>query len=657
MNASTHQKIRQLFEDYLRMYSSRDDRLTEFFSEDFSGITGSGEQLTRDRDEWVAITRQDFAQVKDPLRIELKDLVTQSLSDTIAVATSSFTIHLPIKDHILSRKTARLVLIFRKEPAGWKICHSSISIPFAMAQEGEIYPLQEMEERNKLLEELIAERTMELSEAKKAAEAANIAKSQFLAVISHEIRTPLNSLIGFSTLARTATDPVKLDQYHAILQQSSRSLMTLMDNILDMSKIEAGQMGLESIPFNLRQLLTVLEELYRPLANLKMVDFQIVVADDVPNWLLGDPVRLRQILANLFANAVKFTANGTVTCSVTAAGHCVEHWAAHLRFEIRDSGIGIPEKYRDLLFLPFRQLDPSITRKYGGTGLGLAIVQSLVVMMNGSITVDSQEGVGSSFIVELPFQENEALPENRTLPVLLPSAAVLIVEDNDFNRQLLGDILTSWGQQVVMAGDGLQALQFMEQQRFDLVLLDIRMPDINGIEVARRIRERELEHSETPVPIIAITADVDPVTCEACHAVGMNAVLAKPVIPEQLATIMTSLCGATTTTSPGGKELLNAQTCKGLGNDPERAKKYREMLQQDINDELQRMQDALAGDDRNQLGRCAHTLKGLLVHLTNSDPAKQAAWLQHNAASARLEQLQQVVEQLMKCKLSEGAAQ
>lgn len=165
MDASDYQIIRQLFDDYLRMYSSRDDRLTTHFSEDFSGITGSGDFLVKNREEWVAITRQDFAQVKDPIHIELKDLTIQSLAETIAVATSAFTIHLPIKDHVLSRKIARLVLIFRKESAGWKISHSSISIPFGMAHDGEVYPLKELEERNLYLEELVVERTIQLSEA------------------------------------------------------------------------------------------------------------------------------------------------------------------------------------------------------------------------------------------------------------------------------------------------------------------------------------------------------------------------------------------------------------------------------------------------------------------------------------------------------------
>lgn len=160
--ATDHQTIQLLLDDYLRMYSSRDDRLTESFSEDFSGFTGGGDFLVKDREAWVAITRQDFAQVKDPIRLELKDLAIQSLAETVAVATSFFTIHLPIKDHVLSRETARLVLIFRKEPAGWKITHSSISIPYHLVREGEIYPLKELVERNQALEAMVAERTAAL---------------------------------------------------------------------------------------------------------------------------------------------------------------------------------------------------------------------------------------------------------------------------------------------------------------------------------------------------------------------------------------------------------------------------------------------------------------------------------------------------------------
>jgi len=648
MNARDDQNIRQLFDDYLRMYASRDDRLTEYFSEDFSGITGSGDLLTKDREEWIAITRQDFDQVKEPLRIELKDLIIQSLSDTIAVVTSSFIIHLPIKDHILSRKTARLVLIFRLESAGWKISHSSISIPFAMAQEGEIYPLNDLEERNQFLEELIAERTMQLCEAKAAAEAANTAKSQFLATMSHEIRTPLNSLVGFSNLARTATDPAKQDQYLSILEQSSSSLMGLLNDILDMSKIEAGRMELEAVQFNLRQLVAGLEAQYQPLADQKMLDFRVVVSDKIPAWVLGDPLRLRQVLANLFSNAVKFTERGTVSCAVGLVGRSMDSGHPLIRFEVRDTGIGIPDSCRDVLFQPFRQLDPTISRKFGGTGLGLAIVHSLVGMMGGSISFDSREAVGSCFVVELPFEATEALADDLLAPQSEPlSRSVLVVEDNTFNRRLLGDILTSWGQQVTLAEDGWQALRLMEQRCFDLVLLDIRMPDIDGIEVARRVRLREQERSDTSVPIIAITADADAVTRDACLKAGINAVLAKPVDPKQLLRAIAAHCGSDEAASPAQELMLNLQTCSDMGNNPERARQYRKMLLADIGEELQCLQAAFERDDRKDIGRAAHTLKGLCGHLANREMADLADWLQLNAPSASPEQMLQVMERLL----------
>ena len=218
MDASDYQKIRQLLDDYLQMYASRDDRLTTFFSEDFSGFTGGGSFLVKDREEWVAITRQDFAQVKDPIKIELKDVAIQSLAETIAVATSFFTIHLPIKDHILSRETARLVLIFSKESAGWKISHSSISIPYYLVREGEVYPLQELVDRNQFLEELVAERTAQLSEANTSLQQSNEELAREIAEHKTAEETLQVSEAHYRLLTENASDVVwRLDSEYRFL--------------------------------------------------------------------------------------------------------------------------------------------------------------------------------------------------------------------------------------------------------------------------------------------------------------------------------------------------------------------------------------------------------------------------------------------------------
>jgi signal transduction histidine kinase/CheY-like chemotaxis protein len=475
------------------------------------------------------------------------------------------------------------------------------------------------------------------------------ARSEFLSLVSHEIRTPLNALVGFSTLARQATDPSKLDQYHAILEQSSRSLLELVNNILDMSKIEAGRMEVETVRFNLRELVRGLEEEYRSLADQKKLAFQIVVAADVPARVLGDPLRLRQILVNLLSNAVKFTPCGSVSLTVRLSGH---DGAGNplVRFEVKDTGIGIPEGSRAQLFQPFRQLDPTISRTFGGTGLGLAIVRSLTKLLKGTITLDSREGAGSCFTVELPLPATEAVPDNRDPDQVMAPAAgsgsILVVEDNAFNRRLLEETLTACGYRVTLAEDGRQALRMAQEQRFAMILLDIRMPGIDGIEVARQIRSREQKLSETPVPIIAITADADAATRESCLKAGIDAVLTKPVIPEQLAGAIATHGGPALTASSGKEPLLNGQTRSDLGDNPERTRQYRAMLLKDIDEELLRLQTALGRDDRIELVRAAHTLKGLCGHLANREPASLAAWLQQNGPAAPPEKLQSVTEQL-----------
>ncbi len=491
------------------------------------------------------------------------------------------------------------------------------------------------------------EAELAIHEAKAAAEQANQAKSEFLALVSHEIRTPLNSLVGFSRMARSTTDPAKLAQYHAILEESSRSLMELVNDILDMSKIEAGRLECDAVPFNLRQLAASLDADQRPLAQQKLLSFRMNVSDTLPEWVLGDPLRVRQILCNLLTNAVKFTEQGAITCNIGMSDRCSPESPSLVRFEVRDTGIGIPERKQSLLYRPFQQVDPSISRKYGGTGLGLAIVQSLVTMMGGSIDLVSREGEGSCFTVELPLPGTEPLPQLLPpRPTALGGGMVLVVEDNRFNRLLFEELLTDWGFRVTLAEDGLQALKLLEQHPVDLLLLDIRMPGIDGIEVARRIRRREAEQGVPPVIIIAVTADRDATTREGCLGVGINEVLAKPVIPEQLAKAIGVHCQGIVPMIPESQPLLNQQALKVLGSDPGLVRKFRGILAQDIDAELKSLQSALEAEDCQWLRRAAHTLKGLCGQLTNPVPGELAAWLHLNAASAPAAQMGQVAGQL-----------
>jgi len=398
MDAGDYQIIRELLDDYLRMYSSRDDRLTAHFSEDFSGFTGGGNFLVKDREEWVAITRQDFAQIKDPIRLELKDVAIQSLTDRIAVATSFFTIHLPIKDHILSRETARLVLIFRKESADWKISHSSISIPYHLVREGEIYPLNELADRNQILEELVADRTRQLSEANVELERLNRLKNQFLGMAAHDLRTPIGHILSYSDFLREEVAAVLTEEqleFLSIIRSSSEFMLQLIDDCLDVSSIESGNLRLDLHVADPRQLLERNVDLNAVLAQKKNIQVALQIEGSLPVLPL-DEGKIAQVLNNLISNAIKFSQPGTtVAVCAVAEGNGV-------RIAVRDQGPGIPEGERDKLFHAFGQTSVRSTAGESSTGLGLAIVRRIVEGHGGRIWVESQVGVGSVFLFTLP---------------------------------------------------------------------------------------------------------------------------------------------------------------------------------------------------------------------------------------------------------------
>ncbi len=514
----------------------------------------------------------------------------------------------------------------------------------------------------------IEKRDEQLLVAKKAAEDANVAKSKFLAQMSHEIRTPMNGVLGIaSLLLHTRLDKKQTHFVHTI-RNSGESLLNLINDILDFSKIEAGKLELECVQFNLRNMAEETVDLLSQQADDKNVNLACLVNAAVPAEVIGDPGRLRQILMNLIGNALKFTSHGEVLLYVSEEKRTEKD--VHLRFEVRDSGIGIREEKQKDIFAAFSQADDSTTREYGGTGLGLAICRQLVTMMGGTIGVESAVGEGSIFWFTTVFivgNESES-PADTRHEALIPKSfdlSILVVEDNITNQIVAQGTLEKFGCKVGLADNGMESLAAIKKNQYDLVFMDCQMPVMDGYEATKNIRRIEQEHGLERVPIIALTAHALKGDRERCMAVGMDDYITKPFNEKQLANILfrwASSQNIDVFQSVEMKKQKEKAACSGCahideniidnlvhilkGRSSDSLKSLIAVYLESSTDIVQQFSQFLANNDYENIWQSAHSLQSSSANLGAGQLAALCIELEAAGRESRVEVLSNIIQSI-----------
>lgn len=476
--------------------------------------------------------------------------------------------------------------------------------------------------QDELVKRKQAEETMKI--AKDEAERANSAKSEFLANMSHEIRTPLNTITGYTYLLENSQLNSKQKEYADKIDMAAKNLLGIINEILDFSKIEARRMTLELVDFDLFNILDDLCGMVGIEAQRKGVQLNLNIKPDVPQYLKGDPVRLKQVILNLLANSVKFTHEGSIDILVELLDK--DQNQLNLRFNVSDTGIGISDLQKKSLFQIFSQGDASTSRKYGGTGLGLAICKKMVELMNGYIDVESEIGKGSTFSFTANFAIADKIPveqeedEIAILTRIFEKKKILLIEDNLINLQMTKEILNQLGFDTDTAENGFIALQRIEKKSYDAILIDIRMPDMDGYETTCRIRA--LQDTES-LPIIALSADAVEGVAEKAKAAGMNGYLTKPLNPLKLIDVLKSYIQVINEDlvdlpNIGNETVKDAQSCldweKGIRRMGGNKRKYREIIQQFIknhSEDVNKLEYLLSLDDLTEAKILVHTIKGI----------------------------------------------